>query len=158
MLETFWKWFGITPQQYASNFDFVALTGGKEPFDYPQYPTLIQYAKDIINSFVISDEQMDDLLTILALDNEDEDILDYIVDHLPPKHFHLFIVMGLVHLQPHARWQLTEFIVRRKPKNAKEYLEKLCNDLDDYVRRRAFNAMNLIEKNTGDSSVCPTKN
>jgi len=145
MLEDFWKWSGITPEQYANDSRALERCIGMLEFDYPNYPELIQYGKDIINRRSISIQQMDDLLTILAIDNEDEDILDYIVDHLSLSNLLQCIKQGINHIQPNARWQLAEIISRRKPLNARIYLEKLCCDSNDYVRKRARNVLNLIQ-------------
>ena len=87
---------------------------------------------------------MDDLLTIMALDNENEDILDYAVDNINLANLDYFVHKGVVHLQPHARWQVAEFIRRKNLVCFQDYLEKLSRDPNDYVRKRAKNAMNLL--------------
>ena len=143
LISDFWNWANVTPEQYAEQG--IDLTSDKVEFYYPKFEELLSYAEEIICQKSISDEEMDDLLTIMALDNETENILDYAADHLQEKHLVLFIEKGVQHFQPNARWQIAEFIYRRFRPGMEKYLMQLKFDQNAYVRKRTQNAIMYLK-------------
>ncbi|MBQ1956088.1 MAG: hypothetical protein II350_10180, partial [Clostridia bacterium] len=73
--------------------------------------------------------------------NETEDMLDYICLHASDTFVSELAQYGIYHLQPMARWQIAELIGRRKPLRWKDMLYVLIEDHDEYVVKRAKNAI-----------------
>ena len=142
IISDFWEWLNMTPDQYAQN-GIDTLTNTEES-DYPHFEDLINYAQTIIDQIECSDEELEDVLLIMALDNEDEDVLDYIQTHCSESRLERLIRLGISYYQPEARWQIALLICRRKISNAKELLELLSHDIHPYVRRRALNCLNSM--------------
>lgn len=141
-INDFWKWLGLTPEEYASG----TVEFSKFEDDYPYFQNLIDKARNIIINSDFTNSSIDDLLTILAIDNEAEEILDCMVDDLPNEYLIKVIEKGIEHPQPNARWQIAELIYRRKPINYKGYLERLSSDSNKYVVKRAKNLISYLGK------------
>ena len=144
ILKSFWDWAGLTAEAYAKNG--LGIQNEKVEFFYPQFEQMLKYAYEILQKETLSIEEIEDILTILALDNEGERILDYLNEHVDIKTIQQIVEVGLNHLQPNARWQLAELLYRRKPQNYKEYLVQLVNDDNQYVQKRAKNVMQYLNK------------
>ncbi len=110
-------------------------------FDFPEFEALKGYAYDIVNSNVVLTNEISDLLTVMALDNEGENLLEYIEEHSSNEQLNMIVEVGVSHLQPAARWQIAELICRRKPENYLKYLSVLSEDSHSYVRQRAQNCI-----------------
>lgn len=108
ILNGFWEWAGISPEYYA-NESTECLNGSPEYY-YPQFDQLIEYAQNIIRHDSMSKENVDDLLTIMALDNEAEDVLDYLSSHASQEQIERIAFCGKNHIQPNARWQIAELV------------------------------------------------
>lgn len=89
----------------------------------------------------MSDQEVDDFLTCLALDSEDEQLLSWCIREASDDFLDNITQRGCNHIQPEARWQIAELLGRRSIPNGEKYLEILCNDPNDYVRKRAGNAL-----------------
>lgn len=139
ILQSFWKWFNITPGQYAREDMFV------DELEFPQFAELISTCEKLIKIGIFTDGIIDDILTIMAIDNEAEDILNVVVDTISDKDLKKFIALGVNHIQPNTRWQIAELIYRRRPVNAMEYLVILSKDNNAYVRKRALNCINYLK-------------
>ena len=139
----FWKWANITPEEYA--IKGIPLTSEKAPFNYPLYDKLITYAERLLQNKNLTEEELSDFLTIMALDNENEDVLDYAVAHATESQLEQILPYGMIFLQFEARWQLAELAYRRKPKGYLKYLQMLCDDNHSYVRKRARNCLECLE-------------
>lgn len=135
----FWEWANISPAQYAQH----GLS--REEGDYPHFKELTDYAERIINSDQYTAQEIEEVLLIMALDNEDEDILDYLTAHCSEDKLEQVVMQGMMSIQPNARWQIAELIYRRTPAHFKEYLLMLSQDPDSYVRKRANNLLNYME-------------
>ena len=139
ILENFWKWLGITPYEYSLN---ISVNLSEKPeFYYPQYNELLELAKSIVDSGTTDHEKICDLLTIMAIDNESESVLEYIQHFSSIVQLNAIIDIGISHMQKAARWQTAELIFQKKVKNYMFYLENLKNDSDEYVRKRASNLL-----------------
>lgn len=143
LLYEFWKWTGISIENYSKNN--MLLCGDFEEFDFPLWDSLIHESIKLIRKKYIDNDELYDLLTSLALDNEAENILDNAIIFLPKQNENRFIEMGINHKLSGARWQIAEFIYRRKIWEGNiHYLEKLSEDGDLYVKRRALNCIEYI--------------
>ena len=142
LLIDFWKWLNITPEKYS--VDGVPNFSRQPEFYYPRFSELISEAKEIIDTNVLSVSELNDLITILAIDNEAENILEYIQLHSSDNQLKIIINLGVYHIQKEARWQIAELVFRRKPKGYMRYLEILAEDTDVYVKKRATNCMKML--------------
>lgn len=142
LLLQFWKWKGITPKEYAmGEFDDF------EEYMYPLWGELMYETEKLINMEKCDNQTMDQILTVLALDNEREDLLDYIEEYGSDFFIEKIALYGQHHMQPEARWQIAEILKRRKIKCAEEVLETLLNDPILYVAKRAYNAYEEYKNN-----------
>ena len=146
LLDDFWMWLEMSPEQYSEIG--VDLKSSKCEFHYPKFEELLCYVRRVACQKVISNDEIEDILTIMALDNETEDVLDFLVDNLPDCHMNALIEKGLHHLQWEARWQLAELIYRRRFVNCEHYLQILTNDTMPYVRKRAKNCLKYMKQGT----------
>ena len=139
-INDFWVWAGMSPVEYSKNgFNHEQ----RFEDEYPNFDKMINYAKNLIGDTDITAKKLDDILTIMAIDHESEEILDYVVQNYPSEKLVCLIELGIEHIQPNARWQIGELIYRRKPIDYMLYLERLQNDNDSYVRKRASNLVQL---------------
>ena len=139
----FWKWANITPEDYANRG--IPLTSDKAPFNYPLYDKLIAYAEQLLQNKNLTREELSDFLTIMALDNETEDILDYATDNATESQLQQILQYGMNFSQSEARWQLAELAYRRRPRGYLEYLRTLYRDTNSYVRKRARNCLEYLD-------------
>lgn len=139
----FWKWADITPEDYANRG--IPLTSDKAPFNYPLYDKLIAYAEQLLQNKNLTREELSDFLTIMALDNETEDILDYATDNATEAQLQQILQYGMNFSQPEARWQLTELAYRRRSREYLDYLWTLYCDTNSYVRKRAKNCLEYLD-------------
>ena len=115
ILMDFWKWANITPEEYA--IKGIPLTDEKAPFNYPLYDKLITYAERLLQNKKLTEEELSDFLTIMALDNETEDILDYATDNATEAQLQQILQYGMNFSQPEARWQLAELAYSESVQN-----------------------------------------
>ena len=142
LLNEFWKWLKKTPEEYAaSGLEYV---NNCMEFDYPQFEELKKSAIQIVDKNIMNGEAIYNLLTIMALDNESENILDYLEDNSSNEQLQMIIEIGMTHIQPEARWQLAELIYRRLPRDHINYLLALTNDDNAYVKKRAQNCIEQL--------------
>lgn len=138
ILNSFWKWIHLTPQLYA----IASRTKDLAEYMFPSWDKMISEAINLVKMSPTDESTIDSILTAMAIDNETEDILDFIVQNCSESFINKLIEVGVVHCQPHARWQCAELIRRRRPSNVDKLLPILLSDSDDYVAKRAKNAMN----------------
>ena len=136
LLDQFWTWFGTTPEIYAqtgvgNNVSVIYLEGRgdityhAEECDFLYFEELICGAKKIIDENIMDDVAIDQLLTIMALDNGAELVREYIEDKSTHEQFEKIIHKGIYHMQSEARWQIAELIYRKRPEGYIEYLQIL---------------------------------
>lgn len=142
ILSKFWQWAEITPKEYATNG--IPLTSEKAPFNYPLFDQLVGYAKQLLMHKELTKEELSDFLTIMALDNETEDVLDFATDNATESQIQQILQFGVKFPQFEARWQLAELAYRRKPNRYLEYLNILYHDSNDYVKKRAGNCLEYL--------------
>lgn len=144
LLIQFWIWLGKTPEQYAN--EGILFVWGHEEEDFPEFLKLMELAENVVNSNDMSEDSINDLLTVMALDNESESLLEYIEEFSSNEQLEQITRLGLIHLQSEARWQIAELLYRRKPKNYRQYLSELACDSHWYVRKRANNCIELLKE------------
>lgn len=141
-LNKFWNW-------SETNIESLAQFGWKnalEPFEYPNWSELIEETKLAISnsSNSISNSVIhNDILTVMALDNESEEILDYF-DTFDFVGLDRVIETAINHPLYEARWKIAELIGRKKDKALSPYLEILINDFNSYVARRSLISMGNV--------------
>ena len=135
LLNQFWEWAGKTLEEYAK----YGMNQNKGEFEdeFPLFQDLLVRSREIIDNNLLDDFAIDELLTIMAIDNESESVLDYIKDNCLDEQVQKIAERGISHIQYNARWQVAELIYKRRIPGCKEYLARLANDEDSYVRRRA---------------------
>lgn len=132
-LHEFWIWLDITPADYAQQFDTVF-----EEYMFPDWNALLDEAYQSVSR---SDTAaINDILETLAIDNEEENLLDYIVDYARDSFLTSLISALPGCIQPNARWQGAEIILRRPSSERILVLQLLMRDEHPYVRKRASNA------------------
>ena len=144
LLRQFWEWIEMTPEQYANEKENIA--DDKSEFFFPKFATLIKYAEYIVGKNSLIESEINDLLTILALDNESESVLEYVEIHSSDEQVESIVSQGMSHIQPNARWQLAELIYRRKVTDYRVKLTSLSEDEHPYVRKRALNCLNYLNE------------
>ena len=149
-LDDFWLWLGKSEEKYGT--EGVPQIYGREECDFPFFEDLLEYAKSIVDFGIMSDKEINDLFTIMAIDNESENTLDYIETHSSEEQLNKLISVGIEHIQYEGRWQLAELIYRRKVKNYENFLLFLSNDTNEVVSSRAKNLLLLLKDNYYDSS------
>ena len=92
----------------------------------------------------LSSIDMDCLLTMMALDDETEDVLDYLTAQGSPLLIVSLTYIGLHSIFPQARWQCAELIGRRSIPDRVALLRQYAKDRDAYVAKRAGNVLEAI--------------
>ena len=138
ILLRFWAWAGYDADSFAK--DEVNCCRVNEPFDFPGIGEMRElcYA---LETDIPSDREAEDYLTCMALDNEDEVILDHCAAHAPDAFVEKIALAALKHQQFEARWQAAEMLGRRKIPGREQLLNQFLQDPHSYVRRRAKNAL-----------------
>ena len=139
LLEQFWSWLPISYEEYANNG--APQSRGICEDDFPFFSDLLSYAELIVKKEFVDDAHIDDLLTIMALDNETEHVLEFIESNSSENQLQHIVSLGITHPLYEARWQLAELVYRRKPIRYDSYLQILSKDAHPYVQRRAMNCM-----------------
>lgn len=140
-LDDFWIWFGMTPNEYAKS-----STNGESETDYSAWNKIYMAAKVTIEQLNNKyDEELAELLIqSLAIDNECENILELIKEHLI--HITPFSNQVIVSKQFHARWQLAELLGHKNKNESLSILILLFHkDKDMYVQRRALLSLRNLD-------------
>ncbi len=137
---------GKSPTEYAKKG--MNQNHGEFEDEFPFFSECIEYAKQIVDHQNLNAENIDDLLTIMAIDNESESVLEYIEEKSSKEQLQIIIELGITHNLMGARWQVAELIYRTNVPNAIELLNVLKRDPCEYVSRRANNCLSLIETST----------
>lgn len=135
-----WHWLEMTPYQYAEHH-------GKEPpqpYMFSEWRKMLDEAFSLIRQDWLSSIDMDCLLTMMALDDETEDVLDYLTAQGSPLLIVSLTYIGLHSIFPQARWQCAELIGRRSIPDRVALLRQYAKDRDAYVAKRAGNVLEAI--------------
>lgn len=133
MLDCFWVWCENSSLEYKNDISMLPF----DPLTYPQIDDLRNKCINLINSS-LSQEEIDAFLTCMALDSEEELILDACKSRANKRFLFELISAGVHHLQSEARWQVAELLSNGIP-GRESFLAELLNDPHPYVRKRAVN-------------------
>ena len=133
LLEEFWMWTGLFPEKWWVT-DITNLPD--DPVLFPKHGDLCNTCLELINK-PLSAEKQSDFLLALALDDEDEDILDQLKENATEAFLVSLLSQGISYPQSAARWQLAELLRRDIPERA-FYLNQLLLDPDEYVLTRLY--------------------
>jgi hypothetical protein len=86
----------------------------------------------------LTDEEINTFLFCMALDSEDECILDACKESANPEFLSELVRVGVTFPYSEARWQMAELLRGNIPHKT-QYLLMLLADSDRYVRKRANN-------------------
>ena len=149
LLNEFWQYLKMTPEEYS----MCSMNQDLEEYFFPRWEEIKNIAYSLIDSEKMDSESLDMVLLIMALDNEEEYITDYLTEegrnneyimeisgnsgNCSDKYIEKLSERAIRFPQPHARWQVAEVLRRRRTKNTLSILEKLLSDENAYVRHRA---------------------
>ena len=142
LLDEFWRWTGLFKDKWW-NVDINDL-----PLDSTQF----DYSGEICNECIklintpMSGEEIRYFLMGLAINSEDEDILEAMKMSASDKFLVDILSVGISYPQADARWQLCE-LLRRDIPDRDYFLNILINDSDEYVVRRARSVLSDILQN-----------
>lgn len=142
LLKLFWDWSGITAEEYAEGG--MKQKNGEFEDEFPFFEKMILYANNIINNNILDETSIDDVITIMSLDNESESILEHIVSNSSDEQLQMIVERGIKHSHFNARWQIAELVFKKKLNGYQDYLKKLSMDKNTYVRKRALNCIERI--------------
>ena len=145
LLKQFWEWLPTSYDDYAVNG--ISQLNGSYEDNFPFFFELLSYAELIVKKGLIDNEHIDDLLTIMGIDNETEHILDFIENESSDFQIQHISSAGIKHPLYNTRWQVAELVCRRKPLQYVFYLQILSKDENLYVQRRAINCLKRIQNN-----------
>lgn len=132
LVGTFKDWIGQDLDYYLaydinSNGEVFKL---RQKLIYSARATLI-YIDNYNNTLI------DCLLYTLAIDNEAEDVMEYIIEICTDEQIKLIVEKGYNYCLTDTRWQIAVIIKRRYTVDLEKYLEFLKNDKNYYVAKRA---------------------
>ena len=144
-LEAFYSWAGsINP---GGEYDPVQVHID-DVYLYPRWDDILhltyEAVKILSNKYACS-ELIEIVLQVMALDHEDEDVLDRCEEELHAEAALNLTKYGVEHPCFETRWQIAEFIRRKNDPLLKDYLVFLLKDTHTYVQRRALLAMVEID-------------
>lgn len=136
LVQEFWVWTQLPAAQW-NKADISKLP--VQPEEFPGLSAMRSCCISRINT-PLSEEDLDKFLLCMAVDNEDEEILDACIETGTAEFIGAVVRAGARHPQPMARWQMAELLRRELP-NREDLLARLSRDADAYVRKRAENVL-----------------
>ncbi|WIV11062.1 HEAT repeat domain-containing protein [Proteiniborus sp. MB09-C3] len=136
-LNSFWLWANQTSHEYAKNVWKLE----QEEWEYPNWDRLIELTIEAIKAVRNggkSKELIDCILEVMALDNEDEQILDECQDNLTYDALSYLVHIATLHIQSEARWQIAKLLGRYKDQATTGFLNSFIDDESKYVQRKAL--------------------
>lgn len=121
------------------DLDYFIVYGNKTDGQiYCDFKDLIQITKEILKILNIDNAYVvNDILYVMAIDNETEDIMHYIIEYCNEKQLDIIVSNGYKHYLSSVRWQIAVIIGERNLIKYNNYLKLLQNDKNAYVRKRA---------------------
>lgn len=145
LIEDFWKWTGLFEHKYGK-IDIRDLS--TSPVEFPRIGEICDVCFEMIN-MPLNIFETDLFLMGMAIDSEDEDILNSCKEKANESFLITIISAGILYPQSEARWQIAELLRRYIP-HRDIYLNTLLHDPDEYVRRRAQNVFEDLRNKTRD--------
>lgn len=143
LISDFWGWTGLPKEQWDKT-DISCLC--IEPMWFPGMEDVCRECFSLVNK-PLSPDEMDDFLLSMAINSEDEDILDYCKVHASELFLSTIVSAGISFPQSETRWQIAE-LLRRSISDREDYLFELQQDSNEYVRRRANNVIEDIKSSS----------
>ena len=140
LIDEFWIWTELPKEKYGRT-DMNKLPIYPELF--PKIGEICDVCIEMINA-PLTEEEIDLFLMGMAIDSEDEDVLENCLNKGNSMFLHKLVSLGIKHPQSNARWQLAE-LLRRDIPDQRHFLSVLHNDMDEYVRKRAYNVIYDIQ-------------
>ena len=134
LANAFWKWAGYSLSWKKIDISKTLM----EPLGFPGFEEMKNTCISFINKSLL-EEDVDAFLLCMALDEEDECILDACKERANATFLCTIISRGITFPQSNARWQVAELLRREDVPNRQQYLSVLCADPHPYVRKRAHN-------------------
>ncbi|WP_432664461.1 HEAT repeat domain-containing protein [Wukongibacter baidiensis] len=145
-LDLYWKWSRIDEEKYSNNEWIIEF----EEWEYPNWNRLMELASKAISNIENGEASKNlvvDVLTVMALDNEVENLLDECELILSDKALECVAQCALEHCQWQARWQVAELLGRKNDIFWEKFLLKFINDPNKYVERRALISLSRLSPN-----------
>lgn len=146
LIDEFWIWTNLPKDQWGCA-DIGKLQVPSTEF--PKVGEICDVCISLIN-LPLMPEEINLFLMGMAIDSEDEDILDRCKDVANEAFLNIILATGISHSQSEARWQLAE-LLRRDFSQRDYYLNLLIADSNEYVRKRAKNVMSDLMQKQSDS-------
>ncbi|WP_182298342.1 HEAT repeat domain-containing protein [Cohnella cholangitidis] len=141
-LRRFWEWFGTDIHEYEA----IKTKNGLEEFMYPHWDELVRLAYRTIEDLEKGEAtDVALILEVMALDNEEENILTECVNKLSESRLEIVVKHGTIFPLSNTRWQIAELIGRKQHTTWEKYLLKLIEDSNKYVQRRALLSLVKID-------------
>lgn len=140
-LDEFWSWAETTREAYEQNSSSFSI---EDVCLYPEWDKILHLTGGLIAELATnpdSEAKIEAVLLVMALNNEDQDILDRCEEGLRGEAAWQVIQRGAVFHAYETRWQIAEWIRRSDQAEWNGVLETLLKDDDNYVQRRALLAM-----------------
>ncbi|GIP20641.1 HEAT repeat domain-containing protein [Paenibacillus sp. J22TS3] len=135
-LADFWDWSGIKADIYDNQCTTIDETL------YIEWDNLISLTQEAVMILKSNSQKKEMLvkpiLEVLALDHENESLLDFCEEELGPTETECLIKASISFPLTGARWQMAELIGRKREKGWLKYVLLLTNDSNKYVQRRAL--------------------
>ncbi|RSM56881.1 hypothetical protein DMB66_32625 [Actinoplanes sp. ATCC 53533] len=130
--------------QDAGAPDVLALGHGAEwESNYPHWEALYESVRQRLRATdILSESERFELLYVLARDNEDEQVADILAG--APAAVNQLIPAIFDYPDPDARWQFAIILPLALGVSAMGYLQRLLQDDNEYVRRRAHAAVDRL--------------
>jgi hypothetical protein len=154
-LSKFWGWAKISFEEYIANVLPPAARQPEWEGEYPDWSQLEKAATSLItalnNGLVYTRDDLRDILTVVAIDNESENLQQFIVVTVTDFKLLRDLVNEAYSFESfHARWQMVETIRESRIDNKVAYLESfIVKDTDKYVQRRALIALSDLDPDLG---------
>ncbi|MDP4145722.1 MAG: HEAT repeat domain-containing protein [Bacillota bacterium] len=142
-LDEFWEWQGLTSEEYISGVKYLRC----EEFYYPRWINLTQYAEKAIGILRRGERSpilINLILEIMAIDNEDETVMENCEQLLETEYLKDLSEAALRFPMYEARWQIAELLGRNNNDNCKRFLIDFVQDEHKYVQRRALISLSRI--------------
>lgn len=138
MVDEFWKWSECQGNWNSQDISQLSL----DPLSFPQFVELCHLCISKIN-VPLSEVEMEAFLFCMALDYEDECILEACKEAGSKNFLCKLLSVGTTFHQRETRWQMAELLREDIPER-EYFLGILLNDENAYVRRRAGNVLSNL--------------
>lgn len=140
-LAKFWKWAGMTVEEYEAKAASDIVTQDEWEGNYPYWKDLERAFDEelLVYNDTPNEESANLILQALAIDNESEIMLNKIETELTSGPQSQLIMIGSEFILSNARWQIADLLKEVDVPNKIDVLIKMIvSDKNKYVKRRAI--------------------